>query len=132
MNSWKVLLVDDEEEFASTLAERLQLRGISTRAVNSGEEALYVMGIDPPHVVVLDVLMPGMNGLEVLQQIRAKHANLPVILLTGQGSTKNGIEGMRLGAFDYLMKPLNIEELIAKMKEAVHSVQGTKEPEEKS
>ncbi|MFH1243557.1 MAG: response regulator [Pseudomonadota bacterium] len=119
MDKWKVLLVDDEEEFVTTLAERLELRGIQVKTATSGEEALRLIEADPPQVVVLDVLMPGLGGLEVLRLIKVGNPQLPVILLTGRGSTREGIEGMRLGAFDYLMKPLKLDELIVKMQEAV-------------
>ena len=74
-----------------------------------------------PDLVVLDVMMPGLGGLEVLKQMKQQHPRVPVILLTGHSSTRDGIEGMHLGAFDYLMKPINIDELIKKMQEAVVS-----------
>ena len=122
MNGFKVLIVDDEEEFVTTLAERLQLRGIQTLTATDGESALSLIETTHPQVVVLDVMMPGMGGLEVLKQIKSQNAQIPVILLTGYGSTKQGIEGMNLGAFDYLMKPINIDELIDKMQEAVKSI----------
>ncbi|MCK8601589.1 response regulator [Desulfoferrobacter suflitae] len=119
MQDWNVILVDDEEEFVSTLAERLRLRGIPVRVTTDGEEALRMMETDPPQVVVLDVLMPGLGGLEVLKRIQADYPEVKVILLTGQGSTWDGIQGMRMGVFDYLMKPLNIDDLIGKIREAV-------------
>lgn len=119
MEDWKILLVDDEEDFVTTLAERLKLRGIPAAVATGGEEALEFIKTDPPQVVVLDVMMPGMGGIEALRQIMKLHPGIRVILLTGRGSTKEGIEGMRLGAFDFLMKPIQIEELIDKMKEAV-------------
>lgn len=119
MQDWNVLLVDDEEEFVTTLAERLRLRGIPVRVTTDGEEALRMMEKEPPQVVVLDVLMPGLSGLEVLKRIQADNPGVKVILLTGQGSTWDGIQGMRMGVFDYLMKPLNIDELIDKIREAI-------------
>ena len=119
MEKIKVLLVDDEEEFVTTLAERLELRGFKAQIATNGETALHLIETDPPHVVVLDVMMPGMGGLEVLQRIKERNPQIPVILLTGHGDTKEGREGMRLGAFDYLMKPLSIDDLIKKMQEAV-------------
>jgi DNA-binding response OmpR family regulator len=122
MYNFKTLLVDDEEEFVTTLAERLELRGIQTQIASTGESALRLFEADLPHVVVLDVMMPGMGGLEVLQRLKAINSKIPVILLTGHGAEKEGIEGKRLGAFDYLMKPLNIEDLIKKMLEAVEKV----------
>jgi DNA-binding response OmpR family regulator len=118
MTDLRVMLVDDEEEFVTTLSERLHLRGIEAQTATDGKSALTLIEKDPPKVVVLDVLMPGLGGMEVLQRIRAKNPDIQVILLTGQGSSKDGIEGMRLGAFDYLVKPLDIEELIKKMREA--------------
>ncbi len=118
MEKIKVLLVDDEEEFVSTLAERLQLREIEAIVATDGNEALRVIDTDKPPVVVLDVMMPGIGGLDVLQQIKRRYPQTQVILLTGRGSTKEGIEGMRMGAFDYIMKPVKIEGLIQKMNEA--------------
>ena len=121
MKNFKILLVDDEEEFVTTLAERLELRGLQARAALNGEDALQMIEADTPEIVILDVLMPGLGGLEVLRRIKAKYPKIPVILLTGRGSEKEGIKGTELGAFDYLMKPLNIEELIKKMQEAIES-----------
>ena len=118
MSDYRVLLVDDEEEFVSALSERLMLRGIEADCALNGEEALARMMEKEFEVVILDVLMPGLGGLEVLRQIKSTHPNTQVILLTGHGSTREGIEGMRLGAFDYLIKPVDIEEMLAKMKEA--------------
>ncbi len=119
-----MLLVDDEKEFVSTLAERLRLRGIQADEAVSGEEALRLISHTAPQVVVLDVMMPGMGGLEVLQRVKSTYPNIEVILLTGIGSTKEGMEGMRLGAFDFLMKPLQIEELIEKIRAAIEKPAG--------
>jgi len=119
MEGYRVLLVDDEEEFVSALSERLALRGIEVDAALDGEEALAMLRDNEPDVVILDVMMPGLSGLEVLKQIKVTHPQSQVILLTGHGSTKEGIEGMRLGAFDYLIKPVDIEEMLEKMSQAV-------------
>jgi DNA-binding response OmpR family regulator len=119
MEDLKVLLVDDEVEFVSTLAERLRLRGIQTRIANDGEEAFRQIAVDPPQVVVLDVMMPGMGGLKVLERIKADYPAIPVILLTGIGTAQDGMTGMRLGASDYLMKPLQIEDLMERIEQAV-------------
>ena len=121
--SWKILLVDDEHEFITTLAERLELRGINARVVFDGESALEAVAAEEPHVMVLDVLMPGIKGLEVLERIKRTNPGVQVLLLTGHGSTRDGIEGMRLGAFDYMMKPLNIDTLIEKMESAIDYAQ---------
>lgn len=119
MKYWRILLVDDEQEFVTTLAERLDLRGIRARVAFDGEAALRAVEEEVPDLVALDVLMPGIKGLEVLQRIKAAHPEVQVILLTGQGTTRDGIDGMRLGAFDYMMKPLDIEDLVGKMAEAI-------------
>jgi DNA-binding NtrC family response regulator len=119
MNKIKVLLVDDEQEFVSTLAERLEFRDIETLVAMNGDQALRMIEEHKPPLVVLDVLMPGIGGLDVLKRIKRKHPEIQVILLTGHGSTKDGIKGMHQGAFDYLMKPVNIEELIHRMNEAL-------------
>lgn len=124
MNEWKVLLVDDEKEFVTTLSERLHLRGVQSQTAFDGQEALRLIEENPPQVVVLDMMMPGMGGLEVLERIRRWYPDIPVILLTGHSSTKDGMKGMRLGAFDYLVKPLNIGELIEKIRKAMESVKG--------
>ncbi|MBW1993442.1 MAG: response regulator, partial [Deltaproteobacteria bacterium] len=97
MDKLKILLVDDEEEFATTLGERLGLRGVEAQIATNGESALEMIDISPPHVVVLDVRMPGMGGLEVLKHIKASHPQIPVILLTGHAATQDGIAGMRMG-----------------------------------
>lgn len=115
----KVLLVDDEAEFIAALAERLNLRGCRAAAVFSGVEALRLVQSDPPDLVLLDLMMPGLGGMEVLRRLRAMAPLIPVILLTGHGSEKEVAKGLELGAFDYLVKPLHIDELIVKMREAV-------------
>jgi DNA-binding response OmpR family regulator len=124
MTGWKVLLVDDEEDFVSTLAERLRMRGMQTDTANNGNEALRILQENPPEIVVLDVMMPGMGGLEVLRRMKSSHPDIPVILLTGIGSTNEGIQGRELGAFGFLMKPLQIEELIETMGEALRKARG--------
>ncbi|SFM63633.1 response regulator [Thermodesulforhabdus norvegica] len=119
----RVLLVDDEEEFVRTLAERLEIRGVKALVALDGGEAINFLEEGDVDVVVLDVRMPGMSGLEVLRHIKETRPHLPVILLTGHGDTRDGIEGMRLGAFDYLMKPLNIDTLMEKLFEATRMKQ---------
>ena len=125
MDAWNILLVDDEVEFISTLAERLELRGVNARVTYDGESALKAVAENEPQVMVLDVMMPGIKGLDVLQRVKEEHPRVRVILLTGQGKTRDGIEGMRYGAFAYLMKPLDLEELIHTLREAINSEKGT-------
>jgi len=122
MEKFAVLLVDDKEEFVSVLSERLRLYGMEVDTATKGEDALAMLRKKMADVVVLDVIMPGMGGLEILSRIKKIYPHVQVILLTGHASTKEGIEGMRLGAFDYLMKPVDIEELIAKMKASMKAI----------
>jgi DNA-binding response OmpR family regulator len=121
MDSLKVLLVDDEEDFVTALAERLRLRGMAVQVATDGETALTMVDASPPQVVVLDVLMPGLGGADVLRRIKATHPKIPVLLLTGHGSVQEGTDGLKQGAYDYLVKPIDIEELINKMKDALKS-----------
>lgn len=119
MGKWKVLLVDDEVEFASALTERLELRGIDARAAYSGEEALEEIERDLPQVVILDLMMPGIGGMEVLRRIKTAHPSVRVILLTGQGCSIQPAKGGATGAFECLMKPLDIDELIKSIGDAI-------------
>ena len=119
MDEYRVLIVDDEEELVITIAERLQIRGIQAETATEGETALKMIEANPPQVVVLDVMMPGIGGIEILKRMNAQNLKIPVILLTGYGSTEQGKEGMELGAFDYLMKPCDLNMLIGKIQEAV-------------
>lgn len=118
MANIKVLLVDDEQEFTSALSERLELRGYSVHVADNGEEALEVVESDTPDVVVLDLKMPGLDGIEVLKRIKINYPQIAILLLTGYGSMEEGRKGMRYGAYDYLMKPIDINELINKMQKA--------------
>jgi DNA-binding NtrC family response regulator len=119
MGKCRVLLVDDEPEFTAALAERLALRGMDAKTAASGEEALRILESDPPHVVVSDVMMPGLGGVELLKRIHEHYPGVRVILLTGMSCAFDTREAKRLGAFACLMKPLNINELIQKIHEAV-------------
>ena len=114
----KVLLVDDEEDFLSTLAERLETRGLKVNTVTSGEQAVARAGEEGFDLIVLDLAMPGMDGLETLKRIKAKQPDAEIIILSGQGSIKTSIEAMKLGAEDFLQKPVNISELLDKISEA--------------
>ncbi len=101
----KLLLVDDEERFRTTLAKRLKEKGLEVAAVGSGQEALEEINKESFDVIILDIKMPGMDGIETLGEIKRKNPLVEVILLTGHGTIDTAIEGMRLGAYDYLMKP---------------------------
>ena len=115
----KLLFVDDEKAFLDTLTKRLEKRELKVDAVYDGQSAINFLSKNTnTDVVVLDVKMPGMDGLETLQAIKAENPLVEVIMLTGHATVENAIEGMKRGAFDYLMKPCNLEDLIAKIKEA--------------
>jgi len=112
------LIVDDENDFLETLVKRLQKRGLKVSGAESGSRALEMLDAQAFDVIVLDVKMPGMDGIETLREIKKKSPLTEVILLTGHASMESGIEGMKLGAFDYIMKPVNIDELLDKMRQA--------------
>lgn len=114
----KVLLVDDEEDFLKTLAERLESRGLKVTTATSGENALTSVEGQEYDLIVLDLAMPGIDGLETLKRIKAKQPEAEIIMLSGQGSIKTSIEAMKLGAEDFIEKPVNISELLDKISEA--------------
>ena len=118
MKNMKVLLVDDEEEFVKALAERLKMRDLRSDTVLDGEEALSFVEDQEPDVMVLDLKMPGIDGMEVLRQVRKAYPKIQVIILPGHGTEKHEEEAKRLGAFDYLEKPVNLDVLVKKMKAA--------------
>ena len=118
MTNAKLLIIDDEVEFASTLCQRLQLRGFDVTDVYSGGEGLAVLSTIEPEIIILDLKMPDMSGLDVLEGIKNHNQSIEVIMLTGHGSTASGIEAMEKGAFDYLMKPVDLKELLEKINSA--------------
>jgi len=118
MNGFKVLFVDDEIDFLETLLKRMKKRGVDVTGVGSGEQALSFLDTNQVDVVVLDVRMPGMDGIETLREIKKRHPLVEVIMLTGHANLEVAIEGMELGAFDYLMKPMDIDELLYKVEDA--------------
>jgi len=113
-----VLFVDDEEDFLETLLKRIKKRGVNATGVKSGEAALERLEQDLADVVILDVRMPGMDGLEALREIKGRYPRTEVIMLTGHANVEVAIQGMELGAFDYLMKPMDIDELLYKVEDA--------------
>ncbi len=123
----KVLLVDDEREFVQTLSERLQMRDLGSAVAYNGEEALSVVEEDEPEVMVLDLKMPGIDGVEVLRRVKTEHPNVEVIVLTGHGSQEVETLCTELGACAYLEKPVDIDALTQKMKEAYDRVKQRKE-----
>lgn len=118
MKEFKVLMVDDEEDFVKTLAERMQMRDLDSDVALSGEAALQIVEDQVPDVMVLDLKMPGIDGMEVLRRVRKAYPQVQVVILTGHGSEKDEAEARRLGAFAYLQKPVDIEKLIITLKNA--------------
>ena len=129
MSLLRVLLIDDEEELISAMAERLELRGIEVETCTSGEQALRRLQKCPFTVAVVDVKMPGLGGLKLLDEIHSRCPKIAIILFTGHASVKDAEEGIEQGAFDYLLKPINIDELVEKIKRAAA---GTTEQEQAS
>lgn len=116
-----ILLVDDEVAFVDTMAKRLGKRNIETLKAFSGSEALETLETNQNlDVIVLDVKMPGMDGLETLREIKKRFPLMEVIMLTGHATIESGIKGMKLGAYDFLMKPCDIDELVGKVVEAAN------------
>lgn len=118
MNQFKVLLVDDEEEFVKTLGERLEMRGIEPTTAFTGEAALKRIEQEQPDIMVLDIKMPGIDGMEVLRRVRKAYPRIQVIMLTAHGSDKDKAEAERLGAFAYMRKPVDLELLTNTMRAA--------------
>jgi len=118
MSDFSVLFVDDEVDFLDTLLKRMKKRRVNVSGVKSGEEALEWLSGNSADVVVLDVRMPGMDGIETLKEIKKLSPLVEIIMLTGHANLEVAREGMELGAFDYLMKPIDIDELLYKVQDA--------------
>ena len=118
MSNIKTLIVDDEKEYVDVLSERLAIRGIEVEGVTSGEDALSFLETRSVDVIVLDVMMPGLGGIETLVEIKKRHAHVAVIMLSGHADVETAIKGMELGAFDYLVKPVSFDELLYKIEDA--------------
>ena len=114
----KILLVDDEEGYVTVLAKRLSKRSFSVKTALSGPEAIRILRNEPFDLAVLDLKMEGMDGIEVLKVFKAIEPKMPVIILTGHGSETAAREGMEFGAFDYLVKPCELSELVERIREA--------------
>lgn len=118
MTDFKVLLVDDEEEYLDVLLERLSARNVDVKGATSGDEALILIGDQHFDIVVLDVRMPGRDGVDTLIEIKKTHPEIEVIMLSGHADIETAVKGMDLGAFDYLIKPIRIDELLYRLEDA--------------
>lgn len=127
MEKTKMMLVDDEERFLATTKKLLTKKGYDVFTAASGAEALEKLKTELIHVVILDVKMPGMDGLTCLRQIKSLFPMVEVILLTGHATAESAVEGLEAGATDYLMKPIDINELIDKSEEAAKKRQRLEE-----
>ena len=114
----KLLLVDDEEDYVKAMAERMEMRDVGSRVAFSGEEALRLLEDEAPDVMVLDLRMPGIDGMQVLERVKQEHPHVQVIILTGHGSEKEEEEARRLGAFEYLQKPTDTSDLLKTVRSA--------------
>ncbi len=114
----KVLLVDDEKEFVESLSERMELRNLEPEIAYDGEQALQALKEGEPDVMVLDLRMPGIDGIEVLRRVKKSHPHVRVILLTGHGTDKDEEMAKRLGAYAYLKKPVDIDQLVGTLQKA--------------
>ena len=118
MSALNLMLVDDEERFLATTAKLLERKGHHVVTASSGPEALEKLARQEVEVVILDVKMPGMDGLDVLREIRLRFPLVGVIMLTGHGTIEYAVEGMKTGAFDFVTKPCDIDSLVAKARDA--------------
>jgi len=116
--AFRVLAVDDETDFIETLVKRFTFRQIPVTAAGNGPEALALLDREAFDVVLLDMRMPGMDGLTVLKELKKRHPLVEVIILTGHASIEAGMQGMSLGAYDYVLKPVDFEELLEKTRKA--------------
>lgn len=121
MDDIKILLVDDEEDFIKTLAERLDLRNLASNTAFDGQQAMEVIDDNEPDVMVLDLKMPGIDGMEVLRRIKKRYPHIQVIIQTGHGNDLDEAEARRLGVFEYLKKPVDVELLVECIRSAAQA-----------
>ncbi len=124
MDTLRVLIVDDEDDFRETIVKRLNARKIQAMGANSGIKALEVLKDNDFDVMVLDVKMPDMDGIETLRHVKKMKPEIEVIMLTGHASVEFGLKGMQLGAFDYVMKPAPLNELLDTIGQAYNKKRG--------
>ena len=123
MKKLKIMLVDDEVRFLETTSKILTKKGYDVLTASSGFDALEKLNSENIHIIILDVKMPGMDGMATLKEIKKNFPLIEVIMLTGHATVESAIEGLKTGAFDYLMKPADIQELIEKAEAAFEKLQ---------
>ena len=124
--SLRILLIDDEKLFVGILAERLKFRGFNVRMAFSGEEGLETLKEEAADVVILDIRMPGKDGIQILREIKKMSPQTEVILLTGHASVEAAIDGVKLGAFSYLVKPTDLTELLDTINQATECLKNNR------
>jgi DNA-binding NtrC family response regulator len=122
MEQMKIMLVDDEERLLSTTKKLFDKLGIDVLTSTSGKEALELLKTEEVHVIFLDIKMPGMDGMETLQCIKKNHPLIEVVILTGHATTESAVEGLKLGALDFLIKPVSMKDFLRKAEEAFEKV----------
>jgi DNA-binding NtrC family response regulator len=127
LEKMKLMLVDDEERYLLTTAKLMEKRGIKVLTAQSGDQALDLLKTHSVHVVILDIKMPGMDGFKTLQAIKTLYPPMEVILLTGHATMDSAIAGLQFGAFDYVMKPADIDDIVKKAQEAFEKRQRLEE-----
>jgi DNA-binding NtrC family response regulator len=127
LETMKLMLVDDEERYLQTTAKLMEKKGIDVVTAQSGEQALETLKIHDVHVVILDIKMPGMDGFKTLRAIKTLYPPVEVILLTGHATMDSAIEGLQFGAFDYVMKPVDIDVIVTRAYEAFEKRQRLEE-----
>jgi len=118
MEKFRILVVDDEVDFVETIVSRLRSKGLEAEGVYRGKEAIDLVDDKEFDVCILDVKMPGMDGIETLRELKKKKPHMEVIMLTGHGSVESGIKGLQLGAYNYVMKPVPFADLLQQMVQA--------------
>ena len=114
----KILLVDDEEEFLNTLTQRLEVRGLKVTGATRGQQAVELIDNQSFDIILLDLAMPGMDGFETLKKIKEKDPDAEIVMLSGKGSLLSGVEAIKLGAEDFLVKPVDLNDLLKRIEEA--------------
>jgi len=127
MSNMRLMIVDDEERFLNTTKTLLEKKGIQTFIASNGADAMNLLDTEHIDVVILDVKMPGLDGIEALRVIKKRHPLVEVIMLTGHASAESAVEGLSLGAFDYLMKPCDVSTLVEKATQAYDKKKGQEE-----
>ncbi len=125
-----ILVIDDEENIRSGIMFALQEEGYSTQSADNGEQGLEKLNLFLPDLVICDVKMPGINGIEFLTQAKKKHPNIPIIMLTGHAGLDDAINAMKIGAYDFLTKPVHLEKLFLLIQRALSSTKTQKHTEE--